>query len=462
MNISQATPSTNDGPTRVGVHGPEGTGKTTLAAYFPRPLFVGAEQGIPRDLGFSVPMISPRTWLDVFDIVGSLTNDEHDHQTAVFDTVDWMEPLIHRFVCDRDTGRSTEMNPKGRPLISIEDYGFGKGFLAAEEEFRKLIGALDILQYKRGVHVVMLAHSKVVTFKNPAGPDFDRWELKCHHRIGSVVKEWVENLLFIHYRIDASKISEDKDRHKMSPDKVRAKGTSGERILGAQHSAMYDAKNRVRMPAEVDLVDPNKVISMLLGEHLGDSVAPAAERVEKATPRTKQKQAQDTSRRELPPVDKTDAPDREERKDERRDDPRHQDGVTASTRDARDDRDPPREERPAPQQRDERPAPQQARSQDDRKTDARTWTEPTKPADVPAPAPKDDAESVVTVAKRELSAAYKAADRFGDIYLRKADSWVTEANKDKNDESYAKKIGAIARRIHADIEKDTAARQPRA
>jgi hypothetical protein len=457
VDISQAVPSSNDGPTRVAVHGPEGTGKTTLAAYFPRPLFIGAEQGIPRDLGFSVPMISPRTWLDVFDIVGSLTNDQHDHQTAVLDTVDWVEPLIHKFVCERDTGRSTEMNPKGRPLISIEDYGFGKGFLAAEEEFRKLIGVLDILQYKRGMHVVMLAHSKVVTFKNPSGPDFDRWELKCHHRIGSVVKEWVENLLFLHYRIDASKISEDKERHKMSPDKVRAKGTSGERVLGAQHSAMYDAKNRVRMPAELELNDPNAVISMLLGEHLGSSVAPAAARVEKETPRSKS--AQDTSRRELPPVD------------------RREDAPAASTRDSRDERPPARDDRPAsrgddrqPPARDDRQRPaddQRPASQDDGKAAARTWSEPQRQEQRQEPAPAKSAppSSNLTIpdAKRELDAAMSDARVLGDVYLRKAsDSWIAEANKEKDDKLFVDKLAAITRRIRGDIAKDAARQQPRA
>jgi hypothetical protein len=273
MDITQATPSRNDGPARIGIHGGEGTGKTTLAAYMPAPLIVGTENGVPRDLGFSVATLRPRTWPDVFGVIKSLTYDRHSFQSLVIDTMDWLEVLIHHYVCQRDTERETEMNPKKRKLESIEDYGYGKGYLVAEEEVRRMIELLDVLQGKRGLHVAVLMHSSIRTFKNPSGPDFDRYEPKCHARVAAVIKEWCENLMFLHFEMDASKISEDKERHKMAPDRARAKGiSSGVRLCGAQLSAMYDAKNRVRMPAVMELSDPNQIVSMLLGEHLRGDV----------------------------------------------------------------------------------------------------------------------------------------------------------------------------------------------
>ncbi len=161
------------------------------------------------------------------------------------------------------------MNPKGRQLVSIEDYGYGKGVIIAEEEFRKLISLLDILQHRRRMNVVFLVHSKVVTFKNPAGPDYDRWEPKTHTRISRVLIEWAENVLFGYFEINASKTPEDKERHKMSPDKARAKGFGGAvRLIGTQKNALYDAKNRVNLPAEMTLEDPRELVPLLLGHHI--------------------------------------------------------------------------------------------------------------------------------------------------------------------------------------------------
>ncbi len=57
MDVTQATSSRTDGPTRLAMHTVEGFGKTTLLAHFPKPLVVGAENGIPRDLGFSVSTV---------------------------------------------------------------------------------------------------------------------------------------------------------------------------------------------------------------------------------------------------------------------------------------------------------------------------------------------------------------------------------------------------------------------
>lgn len=277
MNVHNFTMSRNDGPARIGIHGPEGVGKTLLAAYFPAALFVGPERGIPRDLGFSVPELHPSNWNQMRSIVRSLISDEHDFQTLVIDTVDWIEPMIHEFVCERDSERKTEMNKSGHKLLSIEDYGYGRGYLCAEEEFRALIRDLDVLQHRRAMHVVLVMHSKVSTFKNPAGADFDRWTGKPQQRITDIVKEWVENLVFIHYRVDASKVSEDKERNKAAPDRARAKGVGGsDRVYGLRQCAVYDAKNRVGLPNEIENADPNELVTALLGGNLAPNHEPIA------------------------------------------------------------------------------------------------------------------------------------------------------------------------------------------
>jgi AAA domain len=268
MDVRSATMSRADGPSKTAIHTVHGYGKTTLAAHFPAPIFVGPERGVPRDLGFSVPELHPRKWLDLFSTVHSLAHDAHDRETVVFDTIDWIEPLLHAFVCERDSDRETEMNPKARKLLSIEDYGWGKGYLVAEEEFRKLIAVLDEMQARRPIHVVMLMHSQTKTFKNPAGPDYDRWEPKPHYRVARVVGEWAENMLFGFFQVDAAKLAADVQRNDKT---AKAKGIgSGIRVVGAQECAMYDAKNRVGLPREFELGED---VGPLIGALLGEDVA---------------------------------------------------------------------------------------------------------------------------------------------------------------------------------------------
>ena len=267
MNVNDATQSRTDGPARIAMHATSGFGKTTTACHLPGALILGAENGVPRDLGFNVRELHPRTWMDVFDVVHSLTNDRHNVESLAVDTVDWLEPLIHRFVCERDSDRKTDMNSKGHKLESIEDYGYGKGYLATEEEFRKFISALDIMQAKRGIHVCMLMHSEAKTFKNPFGADYDKFRPKPQDRVANVVVEWAENLLFGYFQVDAAKLSEDRERNDKT---ARAKGIgSGVRIIGAQDCALYRAKNRVGLPPEFELgEDLTTLIAALLGEHV--------------------------------------------------------------------------------------------------------------------------------------------------------------------------------------------------
>lgn len=270
--LDSTSQSTNTGPTRLGIYSVEGYGKTTLLAHFPRPIFLCGENGIPRDLPFQVAMFIPRTWQDVLGFVGELIDKPHDYLTLCGDTVDWLEPLIHRFICERDSGRQTEMNEKGRKLESIEDYGYGKGYIAAEEEFRKFISLLDFLQSRRGMHIAMAMHAHVKNFKNPGGADFDRYEPKAHTRIARVVVEWAENFLFGFFEMDAGKIGDEK----------KAKGvSSGKRILGTRQSAMYNAKNRIRLAPEIELLSPSDLIPILLGHHIAEAapqyVGPAAD-----------------------------------------------------------------------------------------------------------------------------------------------------------------------------------------
>jgi hypothetical protein len=215
-------------PVRVLIHGTEGVGKSTFAAGAPTPVFVCAEDGTAQLNVERFP--EPRTFGDVLSAVDALSVEEHGYQTVVIDTLDWIEPLVHEHVCR--VGKKD----------SIEDFGYGKGYVAALDQWRILVSRLDALRASRGMHVVLVAHSWIRPFADPEGASFDRYELKLHKSAAGLVKEWSDAVLFASYEQASVK------------DGQRTRGVStGARIMRTERRAAFDAKNRFGLPFELPL-----------------------------------------------------------------------------------------------------------------------------------------------------------------------------------------------------------------
>jgi hypothetical protein len=151
--------------------------------------------------------------------------------TVVIDTVDWLEKYIFRAVCEE------------KKIQNIEDMGYGKGYIFAKQKMQGLLELLDTIT-QRGIHVVLVCHSMIRKFELPDEMgSYDRYMLKLNEKnIAPLVKEWVDLLLFVNYRTD---IVTDKD------GKTK-KGRGGQkRVMYANHSACWDAKNRFGLPDEM-------------------------------------------------------------------------------------------------------------------------------------------------------------------------------------------------------------------
>jgi hypothetical protein len=217
-------------PLRTILYAPEGIGKTTFGASAPGAIFLGAEEGSAQLDVTRFP--SPQTWTEVFDAIRLLTNETHDFKTLVVDTLDWIEPLCWAHICKRDNKKD------------VEDYGYGKGYQAALEEWRLFLGALERMRKAKPINVLMLAHSWIKPFKNPAGDDFDRYELKLNNKAAGLLKEWADDVLFANYEQFGKKDERTK--------RVRGVDT-GARIIFTERRAAYDAKNRHSLPETLPL-----------------------------------------------------------------------------------------------------------------------------------------------------------------------------------------------------------------
>jgi hypothetical protein len=221
-------------PITVLLYGVEGIGKSTFGADAPKPIFIDAEGGTAH---LDVPRFPrPESWQDVLDALGELESSKHEFQTVVVDTLDWIEPLIWKHICERD---STE----NKRLTSVEDYGYGKGYEVALDEWRQFVAALERLK-RKGMNVILLGHCWVKPFKNPEGEDYDRYQMKLHAKAAGFLREWPRNVLFAKHDTIAAK--------DQKTNRVRGVSTK-KRLVYTEQGAAFDAKNRSNLPPSFPL-----------------------------------------------------------------------------------------------------------------------------------------------------------------------------------------------------------------
>ena len=226
MNITRGPKKT---AVRVAIYGTEGVGKSTFASRFPGAVFIDTEGSTAHmDVARFDP---PRDLDEVIKQIDYVISHPGDFGTLVIDTVDWLEKLIFQAVCSE------------KQLKNIEDMGYGKGYVYAKQKMQKLLEMLDIV-IGRGVHVVLVCHSAIRKFEQPDEMgSYDRYMLKLNEKnIAPLIKEWVDMLLFVNYKTDVVTAGDGKTK----------KGRGGQkRVMYANHSACWDAKNRFGLPDEM-------------------------------------------------------------------------------------------------------------------------------------------------------------------------------------------------------------------
>ena len=215
---------------KVVIYGPEGVGKTSLAAQFPLPIFLDVEGSTTELVVDRLP--KPSSWQMLTQQVDWAKNQIGRYKTLIIDTADWAEKLCANSICSSHS------------KTGIEDFGYGKGYVFLAEEFGRFLNKLsDVVEL--GMHVVLVAHSQIVKFEQPDEMgSYDRYQLKLEKKVAPLVKEWADLLLFINYKTFSVQADENGKKHK-------AQG--GRRTIYTTHHPAWDAKNRQGLPDELPL-----------------------------------------------------------------------------------------------------------------------------------------------------------------------------------------------------------------
>ena len=233
MSISGIKTTRREAPVRMVLHGSGGVGKSTFAASAPGAIFSAAEDGLANIDAHAFP--EAKTWGEVLAQLDTLATETHTFKTYVLDSLDWIEPLNWSAVCELG-------DAKGKRMPNIEAFGYGKGYLAALDQWRLFLSKLEAIR-RRGMAVVLIAHSVRKTVKNPEGDDYEQWQMKLHHAAAGLIKEWVDVVGFASHEVLT-----------LENDNGRVKGiASGKRVLKTAPAAGYDGKTRYAMPPSMPL-----------------------------------------------------------------------------------------------------------------------------------------------------------------------------------------------------------------
>lgn len=217
-------------PPRLFLYAVEGIGKTTFAASAPKPIFIQTEDGLGALDVARFPMVERID--DVRNAIGTLYQQEHDFETVVLDSADWLEQIIAKEI------ESTH---------EAKDLAYGKGALKQAEVWRELLDGLNALRNERGMAVILIGHCQIKRFDSPETEPYDRYTPKLQERSSALVREWADAVLFANYRtvVKTTEVGFKKE--------VSRGITTGERLLYTTEKPAYMAKNRYALPESLPL-----------------------------------------------------------------------------------------------------------------------------------------------------------------------------------------------------------------
>ena len=218
------------------ITGDAGTGKTTLAATFPKPIFIRIEDGlqaIPEELRpDAFPVVSKVDQLWEQGI--TLLKEKHDYKTVVFDSVTQLETLFADHVIDSD--------PKKPKSLAQANGGYGAGYLAVAVMHGRVRRLAQLLSDQRGIHVIFIAHSDVSTIELPDADPYSRYELRLHKKC---MPHYVDNVDLVAYLKLETFTTGDGNRKKAI--------SSGNRIAVCYTGAAQVSKNRYGIEEDLEV-----------------------------------------------------------------------------------------------------------------------------------------------------------------------------------------------------------------
>jgi hypothetical protein len=223
-------------PVIVTLLGDSGLGKTSTACTFPNPIVIRAEDGLQavpeesRPDAFPVLSSADDLWVQL----SSLIKEDHDYKTVIIDSVTALERLFIQSVVDSD--------PKKPKSINQALGGYGAGLQAVATLHHRVRKACGLLNNRRGMHVVFIAHADTETIELPDQDPYTRYSLRLGKKS---VAPYVDDSDVVGFIKLTTYTTGDGERKKAISD--------GSRQIVCYATAANVSKNRFGINEDIDL-----------------------------------------------------------------------------------------------------------------------------------------------------------------------------------------------------------------
>jgi GTPase SAR1 family protein len=181
-----------DRPRKILIYGPPKIGKSTLTGATKDALMIPTEDRVDHIQCKKTPI--PNQLEDVFEVIQYLANEKHPFKRLIIDTIDWLEPLIHDYVCRKNGFKSiTDDHNK--------ETAFQKGLkYHAVAGWKEFLAGLDYLR-DSGIGIVLVAHDAIIKHDPPDGDSYDKSVMKIDKNALSVVEEWADMIGYYNRKV---------------------------------------------------------------------------------------------------------------------------------------------------------------------------------------------------------------------------------------------------------------------
>lgn len=251
--LKDLKPTVVRSPYRMIIYGRAGLGKSTFASQAPNPIFADIENGtkalpvtrLPAPVD-SHGKDTAWTWAYFKTCLVELYKQDHEFQTFVVDSLDWLTKLMIEHVIDTfNAGK-----PKEHCATSLQDLGgFGHGYLLLDKEVIYLVNALSAIRDKHKMNIILTAHeySEGKIVKDLVHGEYERYDMKSDSkRVNATMTEWCD---YVFRAAQDLKVKIDGNKAKGAKGKAELK----DRILYTRDFGAIHAKRRIVLPDTIDL-----------------------------------------------------------------------------------------------------------------------------------------------------------------------------------------------------------------
>ena len=223
-------------PPMILIYGPNGIGKSYLAAQFKNPVFLDLDRNI-----YELPVVSNRSvetdlnsFPEVVQFLDRLLQEPHSRKTVVIDSLSSLERMIEAYIL------------LGKKATSLADFQFGQGYQMMMPLWEQVLKKLIQLRVERRMTVLMLGHYKEKRDPNLMGEAYQCYQIDLYEKAAKLLVNSCSAVLFANYKVN---VVHEKEKFGQEVAKVR----NAERCLYTHEGAKFIAKNTYGMPDHIPM-----------------------------------------------------------------------------------------------------------------------------------------------------------------------------------------------------------------